>query len=53
MLSITDKERNTGADKNQKLITKKRIKYVPLNINNCISEQDQFTNFYTVKFEEC
>ena len=52
ILSINDKERNTGVDNNQESTTKKRIKYVPLNINQCINEQDQFTKFYTVKFEE-
>ena len=33
-------------------MTRKRIKYVPLNTENCDEEIEQFTKFFSVEFEE-
>ena len=47
------KETRFNPDNNtRRKITRKSIKFVPLNTENCDEEIEQFTKFFSVEFEE-
>lgn len=52
MVNNTDKKLNAIGNKNRNKLLKNNANICSTNIKEYINEQEQFTKFYTIKFEE-